>query len=418
MENTIKTNDVRDLNWIKQHLQSAIELEFSTLPLYLSSMFSLTVQNYSAYNILRSVAMEEMVHMAIAANILAALGGTPAIKNIKVAYPTKGLPGGVEPDLTAGLTRFSKNQLKNFMRIEKPRFLVNASESTEEYPTIGIFYEEIKEALYQNRDEVIAAVKLATDPNNKTASKQVPDSIGLPKFIYDEKIDPVEMLCSGIDEITGQGEGTQAESIVTNAKFEYEESHYAKFASLYYGSAYRQPDDIKELTIENEPEFFKGPSIGWPDVINIMAMPSDGYAKILALDPNGPDTATGTNVTAQLDAFDVAFSNMLMTLDLVWNPTAQGTWNPISQSASKMINYAVFQNTAHLQESVKGLGTAVHGMMDFRVFTAFNIDKQQIPDSIIQQLPELYPDEFEFIEKYTDLSKPVFYGPRYLNINQ
>jgi hypothetical protein len=57
-----------DLAWIKANLQTAIELEFSTLPLYLSAMFSLEVQNYTAYNLIRSVAMEEMVHIAIAAN--------------------------------------------------------------------------------------------------------------------------------------------------------------------------------------------------------------------------------------------------------------------------------------------------------------------------------------------------------------
>ncbi|WP_212567109.1 ferritin-like domain-containing protein, partial [Pseudomonas aeruginosa] len=58
----------RDVVWIKHALQTAIELEYSTLPLYLSAMFSLEVQNYTAYNAIRSIAMEEMVHMAIAAN--------------------------------------------------------------------------------------------------------------------------------------------------------------------------------------------------------------------------------------------------------------------------------------------------------------------------------------------------------------
>lgn len=412
------TPDKKDLDWIKKQLQSAIELEFSTLPIYLSSLFSLEVQNYTAYNVIRSVAMEEMVHMAIASNLLAALGGTPIIRNIDVKFPTKGLPGGAEPDLTVGLTQFSKNQLENFMRIERPQFLVDSLQSSEEYPTIGVFYQEIKEAIYANRDEVVAAVKASTDPRNTTASKQVPDSIGLPRFIYDKNIDPVEMLCSGIDEIMEQGEGTQAKSIVTNSKLEYEESHYAKFASLYYGHAYLEPADKKQLTSENEPEFFKGSEVGWPSVLNIMAVPSDGYAKILALDTNGPDSEKGTNVMAQLDAFDAAFSNMMMTLDLVWNPTAQGSWNSITPSASKMINYKVFQNVAEMQQSVGGLGTAVHGMMDFRVFTSFNINRQQIPDFIIQQLPKLYPEEFDFISKFTDLSKPVFYGPRYLNINK
>lgn len=410
--------DTRDLNWIKQSLQSAIELEFSTLPPYLCAMFSLEVQNYAAYNLIRSVAMEEMVHMAIASNLLAAIGGTPGIRNIKVNYPVKGLPGGVEPDLNIGLTQFSKTQLLNFMRIERPKFLIDAMELPEEYPTIGVFYEEIKKAIIENGPQITAACQQATDPNNKTASKQVPDSIGLPKFIYNKNIDTVQMLCSGIDEITEQGEGSSPNSIVTNAKFEYEESHYAKFASLHYGNSYLDPADGSKLTSENESEFFKGPAIGWPAVINIMAMPSDGFAKILALDPNAPDTVAGPNVSAQLTAFDTAFSNMMMTLDLVWNPTTTGAWNPLSTSASKMINYNVFQDVANMQQTAKGLGSAVHGMMDFRVFTAFNINRQQIPDSIIQQLPSLYPDEFEFINKYTDLSKPVFYGPRFINNNK
>ena len=61
-----ETASLHDLAWIRQTLQSAIELEYSTLPLYLSAMFSLEVQNYTAYNTIRSVAMEEMTHLALA----------------------------------------------------------------------------------------------------------------------------------------------------------------------------------------------------------------------------------------------------------------------------------------------------------------------------------------------------------------
>ncbi|MET5021062.1 ferritin-like domain-containing protein, partial [Burkholderia pseudomallei] len=35
----------RDVVWIKHAVQTAIELEYSTLQLYLSAMFSLEVQN-------------------------------------------------------------------------------------------------------------------------------------------------------------------------------------------------------------------------------------------------------------------------------------------------------------------------------------------------------------------------------------
>ena len=407
----------KDLTWIKQRLQSAIELEFSTLPLYLSAMFSLEVQNYTAYNAIRSVAMEEMVHMAIACNLLAALGGSPAIRNINISYPTQGLPGGTEPDLKVGLAQFSKRQLEHFMRIERPQFLISDDREHEEYPTIGAFYNSIKEALHANHPAVVAAVKAATNEKNLTSAKQVPDSIGLPKFIYNEQIDPVEMLCSGIDEIMEQGEGHPGTSIVANAKFEYEESHYAKFAALYYGRAYSEPTGGGSITRDTESEFFQGSVIGWPEVINILAVPSDGYAKILALDPNGAAKENGKNVTAQLAAFDTAFSNMMMTLDLVWNHTSSGHWHNIPTAASSMINYDVFKNTASLEKNIGGLGSAVHGMMDFRVFTSFNINRQQIPDFIIKQLPNLYPAEFEFLDTYTDLSKPVFYGPRFINLN-
>ena len=42
---------------------------------------------------------------------------------------------------------------------------------------------------------------------------------------------------------------------------------------------------------------------------------------------------------------------------------------------------------------------------------------QQIPAEIISNLAQLYPDEYEDLRSYTDLSQPVFFGPRYINLN-
>lgn len=372
--------EVKDLEWIKRSLQSAVELEFSTLPLYLSAMFSLEVQNYSAYNIIRSVAMEEMVHMSIAANMLAALGGSPAIKNIKINYPTKGLPGGCEPDLNIGLANFSKNQLKNFMRIEVPECLVAELALPAKYPTIGVFYKSIKSAIRKNEEAVREAVKKGGPAN------QVGDNIGFTKFLYEPGKDPIKMFCNGIHEILEQGEGADSKDLLTSPDFETEESHYAKFAELYYGAMYKKPKGIKKVTKDNEAKFFRGTPISWPKVINTLCVPVDGYAKILALDPNAKE------VSKSLDAFDAAFSEMLSLLDTVWNGPAATSW--------------------------KTLGAAVHKMVDFRVLSCFNIMRYRIPDDIIQKLPAIYPDEYPFISQYTDLSKPVFYGPRFININK
>lgn len=367
-----------DLNWIKQQLQLAIELEFSTVPLYLSSMLSLEVQNYTVYNVLRSVVMEEMVHMAIAANILAAIGGAPQIKNIKIPYPVQGLPSGAEPDLHVGLAALSKPQLKNFMRIETPAFLLSGMDRPETYPTIAVFYSEIREAIKHNRKAVSTAVATGG------LAYQVGDDIGF-KTIDQNDPNPVGTILKAIDEILEQGEGAGAENLVTSREYEYEESHYARFAEVYYGRMYRKPAPKTKLTAQTEHLFFKGARVGWPVVINTLAVPSDGYTKILAEDPQGADA------TKELMAFDKTFTDILGGLDAAWNA-----------SLSKGDRW-------------KTLGGAVDNMMKLRVFSCFTFMRRQIPVQIVDRLAELYPAEYPHLQTYTDLTRPVYYGPRFLN---
>ncbi|HTB12043.1 MAG TPA: ferritin-like protein [Bryobacteraceae bacterium] len=373
-----------DLPWIRQALQHAIELEYSTLPIYLSAMFSLEVQNYTAYNAVRSVAMEEMVHMAIAANLLAALGTSPQIKNIQIAFPVQGLPGGAEPDLHVGLARFSPEQLKNFLRIEMPDFLLQQQDKPETYPTIAVFYRDIRRAIHDNADAVRAAVEAAAKAGSPP--NQVGDDIGFNTVHCEAGIDPLPQFDAAIDEILDQGEGSSTASLLTCKDYESEESHYARFAELYYRATYEEPKPPIKLTPDTEAQFFKGRPIGWPVVVNTLAVPSDGYTKILALDPKGSEVA------ADLNAFDTGFSGILTALDACWNGPAAASW--------------------------KTLGGAVHGMVDLRVLSCFNILRHQVPADIVAKLPVLYPSEIERLRTYTDLSKPVLYGPRFINTNK
>ncbi len=62
------------------YLQNAVELEHSTIPPYLTAMLSLrTGANMQIAQQIRGIVIQEMLHMAIAANILIAIGGSPAI---------------------------------------------------------------------------------------------------------------------------------------------------------------------------------------------------------------------------------------------------------------------------------------------------------------------------------------------------
>ena len=369
----------RDLAWITQCLQHAIELECATLPVYLSALFSLQVQNGTAYTALRSVAMEEMVHMAIAANTLTALGGSPQIANLQFGFPVKGLPGGVEPDLHIGLCKLSKSQLRNFLRIETPAFLLDQMDLGEEYPTIGKLYADIRQAILDNADAVRTAVK-AGGPAN-----QVDDNIGFHPIKTAPDSDPVTQILAGLDEIVEQGEGSTSESMFTGEGSEDEACHCNRFAELYYGANYVDPVPTVKMTIKNERLFYSGRPIPFPEVTNTLAVPSDGYAKILAIDPNS------AAVAADLNAFDAAFSSILAGLDAVWNGPQADSW--------------------------KTLGGAVHDMVDLRVLSCFNLLRHQVPETAVAQLKSLYPDEFAWLAEFSDLNAPLYYGPRFSNTN-
>ena len=73
------------------YLQNAAKLEHSTIPPYLTAMFSLKLgTNESIARLIRSVVVEEMLHMTIAANILIAIGGKPAINSEALIHNIRG----------------------------------------------------------------------------------------------------------------------------------------------------------------------------------------------------------------------------------------------------------------------------------------------------------------------------------------
>lgn len=368
----------RDLAWICTGLQTAIELEAATLPLYLSALFSLEVQNYTAYNLIRSVVMEEMVHMATACNILAALGGRPALRRLDPGFPSTGLPGGAEPDLVnLGLAQLSKAQLRNFLRIEAPVCLLGEPFRHEQYPTIGALYRAVRGAISTNREEIRAV--------HPSASNQVGDNIGIVTFQGLAASDLVAAFDAAIGGIIEQGEGSQREGLGAGPEFEDEASHYARFAELYYGAGYAPPVPAPELSTSNVGAFFTGPPVRWPQVVNTLAVPSDGYAGVLARDP------AAAAVRTDLEAFDAAYSAVLQSLDDVWNGPAERSWPT--------------------------LGASVEQMMRLRVLSCFKVVRHRIPDGVVAELPTIYPEEIERLRACTDLTQPVFYGPRFANTN-
>ena len=141
------------LDSLREQVQQAVELEFATIPLYLTSLYTIRDGcNTEVYEIIRSVLMQEMLHMAQAANILIALGRIPIIDSNETAhgYPRVGLPGNVLPGLDVTLKRATRLHIQNvFMGVEYPHetSVATGNETVITNSTIGQFYQQMNNCM-------------------------------------------------------------------------------------------------------------------------------------------------------------------------------------------------------------------------------------------------------------------------------
>ena len=117
---------------LRDHLQTAIEIEWSTIPPYLCALWSSgDVANRLAATCLREVVMEEMLHLTLVVNILNALDRAPSIGPGTVpTYPGPLLHS--DRSFEVSLLPFCPEALETFRRIEHPA-LIGAPPS----PTAG-----------------------------------------------------------------------------------------------------------------------------------------------------------------------------------------------------------------------------------------------------------------------------------------
>jgi rubrerythrin len=215
----------RELKDLEKSLQLALELEHSTIPPYLTAMYSLIPgQNDAIRKIILSVAAEEMLHMSIVANIINAIGGKPAFNkpNFIPNYPGQ-LPLGIAGGLHVGLEKFSKYLIKEkFMLIEEPEQPIdmpNGPEDIQDHEhTIGAFYLGLQRKLKE-----LLHVKLPGAAELQVCEGFPPDQL-FPIYSTDDAI-------RAIDFIIEQGEGTSISPLDSEGDL----AHYYKFEEIWYG---------------------------------------------------------------------------------------------------------------------------------------------------------------------------------------
>ena len=145
-------SDVEDL---RRHLQWAVEVEHSTIPPYEYAMWSVVDPDSAAATSIKYVVREEMLHAALAANLLNAVGGRPRFTGEAVPrYPEPMRHHDPKLPLVLHLAPASVDLVRQvFLRIEQPEE-PGARPEADRYETLAQFYEAIGGALVRLGDEV------------------------------------------------------------------------------------------------------------------------------------------------------------------------------------------------------------------------------------------------------------------------
>lgn len=289
-------DQLHDERAVRKALQNAVELEHATIPAYLTALYSLVPgQNAFIERQLSDIAREEMLHMALACNILNAIGGAPVIDrpNFIRTYPGT-LPGSVQTGLVVPLKRFSLELVREvFMEIEEPEeplpipCIPGRSSLSSEIPppqgiTIGQFYHAILERLRELGNAIFTG-----DSNRQVDAWFVDDIL------------PVIDLASAeraITTIVEQGEGTRRSPLDPAHQL----AHYYRFAEILCG---------RELVRDSTGFEFKGPAI-----------PFDSKAVYPMKDnPKSSDYPDGSNARLLSDRFNCTYTALLRALHRTFN---------------------------------------------------------------------------------------------------
>lgn len=267
---------------IKDAIRAAMQLEFATIPLYLTALWSILDQAHPVARFVRAVVHEEMLHLSLLCNLLSALGERPVLTGeIVPAYPCR-FPGGVHPELELRLEGYGPGALATFMEIERPEEAIPIDDDVvEPFPsqdlTIGRFYTALLAA--------IKRVNPRLDPSRQIA--------GPFTWFVMTSLDQVEQA---LLVIMAQGEGAQGAPF---ARFPEYLSHYYRFKSLAMQT---------ELTWDPKAgKLRRGAPIPDPPVFTLAPAPEAGYG------PAAPGALRRTSAK-----FEQTYSRMLRQLEGSW----------------------------------------------------------------------------------------------------
>ena len=220
------------------HLRWAMQLEMTTIPTYLAAMYCLIEDKNSdnpfakkaafARQLIKTVVIEEMLHLSLVANILTAIGARPVFYSEKFVpdYPTV-LPHASASDTLITLGAPTKSVIESFLMIERPQY-PDSEPQGNNYRTQGQFYQYIIDITKKHPEFFPANANATTlDPDDPRIARQLLPGQGyFPHNVGSGGLVEVKDSDSAIEALTILSEQGEGSDDLT------EFSHYAKFKMI------------------------------------------------------------------------------------------------------------------------------------------------------------------------------------------
>jgi hypothetical protein len=237
-------------------LHKAMELELATIPPYLTALLSIQLPgNRAAAKLIRSVAVEEMLHMVLVGNLISSLGGKVCLHGASVpGYPLKlefeGSPIS-ERDFEINLEAFSPQAIETFKKIELPASLMPpcarlAAKAPVVIPgiTLGQFYDRIILLLQRICADYAESDVFCGSPQHQINEQYYWSSGGKPIVVTS-----LHSACEAMNVIKKQGEASG--NSIFDGDREYfgqpeEAAHYFRFNEIACGRYYLPGDDPRK----------------------------------------------------------------------------------------------------------------------------------------------------------------------------
>jgi len=237
-------------------LHTALTLELSTIPPYLTAVLSLKPKtNRVAAELIHSVMMEEMLHMVMVGNLISSLGGMVEFNKDNIpSYPLALEFEGKkfrEREIAVNLEPFSPEAMTTFMQIEMPTDLITPEVQARGVPeievpgiSIGEFYELVETKLTELCDQYPECNVFNGNPEHQINKNFYWGAGGTPVVITN-----LASAKEAINVIVEQGEGSHS-SLFDGDKHNFEQplevAHYFRFKEISYGRHYKKTDHPNE----------------------------------------------------------------------------------------------------------------------------------------------------------------------------